>query len=114
MVSEQLEIVSVQKQCLDNLTHRLSTRTSKLRPTTWLSIRHLSLTVPSFCLAFGCRDHYHGTAARREGWSVSGSEFPEQFLVFIITRRVESLYRPIEENDSCLAISFAAVNPKKV
>jgi hypothetical protein len=40
--------------------------------------------------------------------------FQNNSLVLIITRRVESSYRPIEENDSCLVINFAAVNPKKV
>jgi len=42
------------------------------------------------------------------------ASFSEQFLVLIITRRVESSYRLLEENDSCLVINFVAVNPKKV
>src|SRR5229473_138147 len=48
MVNELLEIVSVQKRCPDNATHRLSTKTSKLKPKACLSIYHLSLTIQSF------------------------------------------------------------------
>ncbi len=105
----------MQKRVPEMATHRLSNKTSELKPT---ALPVYSPSVTHYAKLFALPLAVEATImARLQDVSDEvclAASFSEQFLVLIITRRVESSYRPIEENDSCLVINFAAVNPKRV